>query len=117
MTTRAALQTIKGISEAKADKLIAAAIKLVPTGFTSATEFHQRRSDLITISTGSKNLDNLFGGGIETGSITELFGEFRTGKSQLCHQLAVTCQLPIDQNGGEGKCLCMFLPCLAMKEV
>jgi hypothetical protein len=101
-----ALQTVKGISEAKADKVIAAAIKLVPTGFTSATEFHQRRSDLITISTGSKNLDNLLGGGIETGSITELFGEFRTGKSQLCHQLAVTCQLPIDQNGGEGKCLC-----------
>ena len=32
-------------------------------------------------------------GGIETGSITELFGEFRTGKSQLCHTLAVTCQV------------------------
>ena len=47
----------------------------------------------------------LFPGGIETGSITELFGEFRTGKSQICHTLAVTCQLPIDQGGGEGKCL------------
>jgi DNA repair protein RAD51 len=34
-----------------------------------------------------------------------MFGEFRTGKTQLCHQLAVTCQLPIDQGGGEGKCL------------
>lgn len=44
-------------------------------------------------------------GGIETGSITEVFGEFRTGKSQLCHTLAVTCQLPIDMGGGEGKCL------------
>jgi DNA repair protein RAD51 len=44
-------------------------------------------------------------GGIETGSITEMFGEFRTGKTQLCHTLAVTCQLPIDQGGGEGKCL------------
>lgn len=32
-------------------------------------------------------------GGIETGSITELFGEFRTGKTQLCHTLAVTCQV------------------------
>lgn len=32
-------------------------------------------------------------GGIETGSITELFGEFRTGKSQICHTLAVTCQV------------------------
>lgn len=44
-------------------------------------------------------------GGIETGSITELFGEFRTGKSQLCHMLAVTAQLPISMGGGQGKCL------------
>jgi DNA repair protein RAD51 len=60
-------------------------------------------------------------GGIETGSITELFGEFRTGKSQICHTLAVTCQvrlqyrdssqtktptqLPTSMGGGEGKCL------------
>ena len=44
-------------------------------------------------------------GGVETGSITELFGEFRTGKSQLCHTLCVTCQLPLDQGGGEGKAL------------
>ena len=42
-------------------------------------------------------------GGIETGSITEIFGEFRTGKSQLCHTLAVTCQLPIDMGGAEGE--------------
>jgi len=44
-------------------------------------------------------------GGIETGAITELFGEFRTGKSQLSHTLAVTCQLPVIMGGGEGKCL------------
>lgn len=62
-------------------------------GFTTATEFHARRADLISITTGSKNLDTVLGGGIETGSITELFGEFRTGKSQICHQLAVTCQV------------------------
>ncbi|KAI8051609.1 Rad51-domain-containing protein [Syncephalis plumigaleata] len=96
---------IKGISEAKADKLLVEAAKLVPMGFTTATEFHQRRSELITISTGSKELDKLLGGGIETGSITELFGEFRTGKSQICHTLAVTCQLPVDMGGSEGKCL------------
>jgi len=34
-----------------------------------------------------------------------MFGEFRTGKTQLCHTLCVTCQLPIDQGGGEGKAL------------
>jgi RecA/RadA recombinase len=49
--------------------------------------------------------DHWHTGGMETGSITELFGEFRTGKSQLCHTLAVTCQLPVDMGGGEGKCL------------
>lgn len=88
-----ALLSIKGISEAKADKIQNEAAKLVPMGFTTATEFHQRRSEIIQLTTGSKELDKLLGGGIETGSITEIFGEFRTGKTQLCHTLAVTCQV------------------------
>ncbi|KIW52867.1 DNA repair protein rhp51 [Exophiala xenobiotica] len=104
-TPRRALEQIKGISEAKASKLLNEAMKLVPMGFTTATEMHARRSELISITTGSKNLDRLLGGGVETGSITEIFGEFRTGKSQICHTLAVTCQLPFDMGGGEGKCL------------
>ncbi|KAF8350122.1 Rad51-domain-containing protein [Amanita rubescens] len=79
--------------------------KIVPLGFQSATEVHARRSELVHITTGSKQLDALLGGGIETGSITELFGEFRTGKSQICHTIAVTCQLPVSMGGGEGKCL------------
>ncbi|XP_051500413.1 DNA repair protein RAD51 homolog A [Myxocyprinus asiaticus] len=99
------LLNIKGISEAKADKILTEAAKMVPMGFTTATEFHQRRAEIIQISTGSKELDKLLQGGIETGSITEMFGEFRTGKTQLCHTLAVTCQLPIDQGGGEGKAM------------
>uniref|UniRef100_A0A182QW53 DNA repair protein RAD51 homolog n=1 Tax=Anopheles farauti TaxID=69004 RepID=A0A182QW53_9DIPT len=99
------LLTIKGISEAKADKILQEATKHVPMGFTTATEYHQKRSEIIQLTTGSKELDKLLGGGIETGSITEVFGEFRTGKTQLCHTLAVTCQLPVSQNGGEGKCL------------
>ena len=62
-------------------------------GFTTATEYHQKRSEIIQVTTGSKELDKLLGGGIETGSITEIFGEFRTGKTQLCLTLAVTCQV------------------------
>ncbi|CAG7951774.1 unnamed protein product [Penicillium salamii] len=104
-TPRRLLETIKGISEQKATKVLTEAAKLVPMGFTTATEMHARRSELISITTGSKRLDTLLGGGVETGSITEIFGEFRTGKSQICHTLAVTCQLPFDMGGGEGKCL------------
>lgn len=63
------------------------------TGFTTAMEIQTRRNEMIYITTGSKELDKILGGGIETGSITELFGEFRTGKSQLCHTLAVSCQV------------------------
>lgn len=103
--TKKHLLTIKGISEAKADKLLLEAAKLVPMGFTSATEFHQKRSEIIQLTTGSRELDKLLGGGLETGSLTEVFGEFRTGKTQLCHTMAVTCQLPVGQSGGEGKCL------------
>lgn len=104
-TPRKLLLAIKGISENKADKILMEAYKLIPMGFTTASEFHVKRSEIIQLTTGSKEFDKLLQGGIETGSITELFGEFRTGKTQLCHQLAVTCQLPIDMGGGEGKAL------------
>lgn len=103
--SRKKLTEIKGISEQKVDRIQLEAMKLVPTGFTTATEMHIKRSQIIQITTGSKELDKLLNGGFETGSITELFGEFRTGKSQLCHTVAVTCQLSIDNGGAEGKCL------------
>ncbi|OLL26693.1 DNA repair protein rhp51 [Neolecta irregularis DAH-3] len=97
-TPKRQLLTIKGISEAKADRILAEASKMVPMGFTTATEFHLRRSELISLTTGSKQLDTLLQGGIETGSITEVFGEFRTVKG-------INEKLPIDMGGGEGKCL------------
>ncbi|XP_034588384.1 DNA repair protein RAD51 homolog B isoform X1 [Setaria viridis] len=106
------LLQIKGISEAKVDKIIEAASKLVPLGFTSASQLHALRLEIIQITTGSRELDQILDvmfsistGGIETGSITEIYGEFRSGKTQLSHTLCVTCQLPLDQGGGEGKAL------------
>ncbi|TKA58467.1 DNA repair protein RAD51 [Rhodotorula sp. CCFEE 5036] len=90
-TPKKLLCQVKGISEAKADKIITQVSKMIPMGFTTATEFHARRADLVTITTGATALDNILGG--------------ETGKSQICHQLAVTCQLPCDMKGGEGKCL------------
>lgn len=74
-------------------------------GFSTATEVHAKRADLIQLTSGCTDLDKLLGGGFETGSITEIFGEFRSGKTQICHTLAVTCQLPMSKGGGEGRCL------------
>ncbi|CDP03024.1 unnamed protein product [Coffea canephora] len=93
---RKELLQIKGISEAKVDKIIEAGI---------ASQLHAQRLEIIQIATGSKELDKILEGGIETGSITEIYGEFRSGKTQLCHTLCVTCQLPLDQGGGEGKAM------------
>ncbi|KAA8497980.1 DNA repair protein RAD51-like 1 [Porphyridium purpureum] len=103
--TKKSLLAVKGISEAKADKLLAEAAKLVHLGFVTANEFHLQRQDLMHLTTGSEELDKLLAGGIETGSITEMFGEFRTGKTQLCHTLCVTCQMGVDQGGAEGKAM------------
>lgn len=104
-STIKSLTEVKGISEGKAMKLVASASKIIPMGFTTATEFSLQRAEIIKLSTGSTELDKLLAGGMETGSITEIFGEFRTGKTQLCHTLCVTCQMPLDQGGGEGKAL------------
>eukprot|EP00873_Tetraselmis_striata_P003404 jgi/Tetstr1/423668/TSEL_014302.t1 len=99
------LTGIKGLSEAKVDKMQKEAFKLIPMGFTTATVVQEMRGEMIQISTGSKELDAILEGGFETGSITELYGEFRSGKTQMCHTLCVTCQLPLDMGGGEGKAL------------
>lgn len=96
---------VKGISEIKAERIMAECAKLIPTGFSRATDFDLSRQDTLHLTTGSKEFDKMLGGGIETGSITELFGEFRTGKTQLMHTLAVTSQLPMTQGGGEGMAL------------
>ncbi|KAJ1482960.1 DNA repair protein-like protein RAD51-like protein A [Baffinella frigidus] len=103
--TTAVLLKVKGLGDTKVLKLKEAAAKLVPMGFTTAFEYHKQRQEIIQIHTGSKELDKLLAGGIETGSLTELFGEFRTGKTQICHQLCVTCQLPLESGGAEGKAL------------
>lgn len=99
------LLTIDQISEGKVDKILREARKLVNVTFSSASKILEQRENLIKIRTGSRCMDRLFGGGIETGSITEIFGEAGVGKTQLCHTLAVTCQLPGDEGGGEGKCM------------
>ena len=60
--------------------------------FTTANEIYEKRKSEYRISTGSENLDELLDGGIETRAITELYGEYGTGKTQICHTLCVTVQ-------------------------
>lgn len=63
----------------------------------------ENRKDVVKITTGSNALDKILGGGIESSQISELFGEFRTGKTQLAHTLCVTSQLSFEVGGGQGK--------------
>ena len=99
------LLAIKGLTEARVEKIKESARKLDCRGglFKTGIEMKDKRKQVIHITTGSSALDKILGGGIETSSITELFGEFRTGKTQLSHTLCVTSQLSFDSGGGQGK--------------
>ncbi|KAL1570633.1 meiotic recombination protein [Candida albicans] len=72
-------------------------------GFLPATIVAELRTKVFHITTGSKQFNEILGGGIQSMSITEVFGEFRCGKTQLCHTLCVAAQLPTDMGGGEGR--------------
>ena len=104
-TCKKNLLAIKGINEAKADKLIKILEETLNLKIQPSSVALEERKRITRITSGSKELDTLLGGGFESNSITELFGEFRTGKTQICHTLCVTCQLPKKDGGGEGKAI------------
>ena len=101
--TPADLSAIADMTEATARKAISAARKMLHLEFEDATEFLKRRESVVKITTNSKNLNALLGGGVETRAITEAYGAFGSGKSQLAHQLAVNVQLPLEKGGANGK--------------
>ncbi|XP_008304943.1 meiotic recombination protein DMC1/LIM15 homolog, partial [Stegastes partitus] len=72
-------------------------------GFQTAFEYSAKRKQVFHITTGSQEFDKLLGGGMESMAITEAFGEFRTGKTQLSHTLCVTAQLPGEDGYSGGK--------------
>jgi len=78
---------------------------LLEKEFMQASEAYERRKRIMRCTTGSSSLDELLGGGIETQAITELYGEYGSGKTQLCHTLCVTCQLPPSKGGLGGGAL------------
>ncbi|MGV8168643.1 MAG: DNA repair and recombination protein RadA [Candidatus Nanoarchaeia archaeon] len=81
-----------GVSEAVARKMIQAARDGLDMGFQSGIDVLKKRDTVIKIKTGSSNIDNMLAGGFETGAITECFGQYGSGKTQLGHVLAVSCQ-------------------------
>ncbi len=98
------LSETAGLGEAVARKAIQAARKMMDLGFQDGLEFAEKREEIFRITTGSKELDNLLGGrGVETKAITEAFGSFGSGKTQLGLSLAVNVQLPLEKGGAEGK--------------
>ncbi|NIP67186.1 DNA repair and recombination protein RadA [Candidatus Bathyarchaeota archaeon] len=94
-----------GIGEKKALRIIRLARSSIELSFIRADELLQRRKNILRLTTGSRELDELLGGGLETQTITELYGEYGSGKSQLCHQLCVNVQLPRGQGGLQGGAL------------
>lgn len=102
--TPSQLAEMAGMGEAAARKAIQAARQMMDLGFSDGLSFDKKRKEVCYITTGSKNLDKLLGGkGIETKAITEAFGAFGSGKTQLALSLAVNVQLPKDQGGAAGK--------------
>ncbi|KAK0198917.1 Rad51-domain-containing protein [Armillaria mellea] len=121
MTTRRNLLKIKGMSEAKVEKIKEAAHKILGSSFATGIEVQGKRRRVLTISTGSKSVDGILGGkilsyspgfpmksslgvgGIMSQSVSEVYGEYRTGKTQLAHTMSVVAQLPPDLGGASGK--------------
>jgi DNA repair protein RadA len=71
--------------------------KLIEKEFVTAGEVLEKRRTMRRCTTGSKALDELLSGGIETQAVTEFYGEFGSGKSQICHTLCVTAIQPLVQ--------------------
>ena len=102
------ISDITGMEKDTAEKIVNKARQhLVETGlisrdFVTASEVYKRRQDIGKITTGTNCLDTLFDGGIETQALTEVYGEFGSGKTQFAHTLAVMVQKPKTEGGLDG---------------
>jgi len=94
-----------GIGEKTAKNLIKVSQEIEKMGFKSADVIWEKRKVMKKLTTGSQNLDELLAGGFEIGAVTELFGEYRTGKTQIAHQLCVNSQMSYEEGGLEGNAL------------
>ena len=94
-----------GVGEKKAFVIIDAARSSIGVNFIRADELLKMRKDVLRLTTGSQALDKIVDGGLETQTITEFYGEYGSGKSQMCHQLCVNVQLPPERGGLSGGAL------------
>ena len=99
------LSELSGINPEAAKKAVQAAQEATTVTYETGDQILSRRKDIGKITTGSKDLDSLIGGGIETNAITETYGKFSSGKSQIGFQLAVAVQLPKEKGGLGGNVL------------
>lgn len=99
------LSELSGVGLEAAKKAVQAAKESTTIEFETGDAVYARRKDIGKIKTGAEALDELIGGGVETESITETYGRFASGKSQLGFQLTVNVQLPRDKGGLDGGAL------------
>jgi len=99
------LSEVTGIPMERIEKIMVLAheylqeIGYLPKDFELASEVMNKYRNRKFITTGSKNLDDLLLGGIATGAVTEFYGEFGSGKTQICHTLSVNVQLSEEEGG------------------
>ncbi len=96
---------ISGISVEAAKKAVQTAQESTTLAYETGEQVYEKRMQIGKISTGSKDLNELIGGGVETNAITETYGRFASGKTQLGFQLAVEVQQPKSKGGLEGTAL------------
>jgi DNA repair protein RadA len=99
------LSELAGLGLEAAKKAVQAAKESTTISFETAEAVYERRKEIGRIKTGAGALDELIGGGVETEAITETYGRFASGKSQLGFQLAVNAQLPREKGGLDGNVL------------
>ncbi len=92
VATPGQLVDASGVTDVMARKIIKAARDSLDMGFQSGTDVLNKRANLVRISTGVKSFDQILGGGFETGGISECFGQYGSGKTQVAHQLAINVQ-------------------------
>ncbi len=99
------LSEISGMSVESAKKATEAAKQATTLEYNTGSQVYDERKAIGRILTGSKELDELLGGGVEAKGITEAYGKFASGKSQLGFQLSVNAQLPMGKGGLSGAVL------------